>query len=329
MAIGSGIGSQFGFSAESVYGTYVAPTKFVRGTSYSIDPKPERVQGEGIQAGVLGMLSSHFVETTKGVEASIEAEVQTSGFGLLLQAITGGTSTSAAQAATAAYLQTHTLGDDYGKSLTAQIGRPTRAGTAVPATIKGAKVTQAEFSCAVNEILKLALTLDGQSYDNTTALAVASYATAVPFHGAQMTLKLGAYGSEAAVSGVRSVSSSWSRPHDTADYTADATGLKAEPVLNAATEITGTISADWLAKATFEDVALANSSTSLVWQFEGATIATTYKQMFRMTLPVVHLEPAAQGVGGRSELTTDWTYTWKYDGTNLPKIEYQTVDTAL
>ena len=44
MAIGSGLGSSFGFSRESTYGTYVAPTKFLRAKSYTISRTQERPQ---------------------------------------------------------------------------------------------------------------------------------------------------------------------------------------------------------------------------------------------------------------------------------------------
>lgn len=328
MAVGSGIGSQFGFSAESVYGTYVAPTKFPRHKSVSIKPTNKRVQGESIQPGVLGPLAAHYVETTIGAEATVALDVQTSGFGLLLQAITGGTSTSTVST-TPAYTQTHTLGDPYGKSLTLQSGRPTRAGTVVPATLKGGKVTSAEFSCEVGGLLGLNLTFDGQSWDNTTALAVASQAAASVWSGKQMCVKAGTVGAEAAVAGIRSVSVSWTKALDTEGHTACQSGLKSEPVLNGLAEITGSLTADWLAKATFEDLAYANTSTSLVWEFTGANITGSVNQSFKMTLPGVYLETQAQDVSGPSELTTDWSFTWRYDGTNLPSIVVISADTAL
>jgi len=328
MAIGSGIGSQFGFSAESVYGTYVAPTKFLRARSYALRPAYQREQGSGIQTGVLGPIGAHYVQTTEGAEGSVDFDVQTNGLGLIWQAITGGTSTST-NTTGSVYTQTHALGDTYGKSLSFQTSRPTRAGTAVPATLKGGKITSAEFSCETAGILGCSLSIDGQAWDNTTALAVASYVSTEVFHGKQMCVKVGAFGSESALSGVRSVNVSWNRPLDTADYTACTAGLKGEPVQNDVMEITGSLTADWLAKATLEDLAVANTSTSLVWEFTGALITGSHYKSLKMTLPGIYLEPSAQDVPGRSELTTDWSFTWRYDGTNLPSIVSVTTDTAL
>ena len=112
-----------------------------------------------------------------------------------------GSSASAQQAATAAYKQTHTLADTVvGQSLSVQASRPPRAGgSAVPVTLKGAKVTAAEFECKTDGLLGASFSLDARDWDNTTALAVASYSnSAVPFGGTSMcTIKLGAYGSGA------------------------------------------------------------------------------------------------------------------------------------
>lgn len=330
MAIGSGLGSQFGYSSESVYGTYVAPTKFLRAKTYQVTPVRTRVQGEGVTAGGLGPLASHYAETVKGATASVAFDAQTTVMGKLLNQITGGTSTSAQQAATAAYLQTHTLADTAGKSLSVQIGRPTRAGTSVPATLTGGKITSAEFQCDVTGILGVTLELDGQNYDNTTnALAAASYVDSQVFHGGQLTVKIGTYGAESSLSGVKSVSQTWARGHDTEDWTAGASGLKREPVLNALAEITGSLTVDWDAKATLEDVSLATTAKSLVLEWVGDNIATTYYKTLRLTLPSVTFEAAAQGVNGVEQLSSDWSYTWRYDGTNLPKIEYITTDTSI
>lgn len=327
---GSGIKSQFGFGVESTYGTAVTVNKFIAHTSVDLQPVRNRVQGDGIQAGTLGPRGAHYVETTTAATGSVSAEVAKNGFGRLLEAIMGGTSTSGlASGGSTAYEQVHTLGDTYGKSLTLQAGRPVRAGTVIPATVAGAKVTSADFSCEVGGLLTTNVSFDGRVWDNSTALATAVYVDTSPFKGSEMCLKMGTYGSEANVAGVRSVSISISRPLDTEDFTACGAGLKAEPVINGLYDITGTITADWTAKATFEDLAVGTTQPSLVWLFEGATIESSIKQTFEVTLPGVVVEPAAQGVDGVQELTRDWSIMWKYDGTNLPKIRVISTDSTL
>lgn len=327
---GSGLRSSFGFGVESTYGTAATPNKFIHHNSFSIQPVRNRVQGSGIQSGVLGPLASHFVETTKGATASVSADVTKNGWGRLFEAITGGTSTSAAISATTAYAQAHTLGNVYGKSLTVQGSRTTRGGSPGPATLTGGKVTSAEFSCEVGGLLTASIEFDGQNFDNqTTPLATAVYTATQPWRGTEMCLKMGTFNSEANIAGVRSVSQTWTRSLDTEDYTACGQGLKAEPVLNGLYEISGSITVDWVARATFEDLSIAGTQPSLVWLFEGATIAAANKQTLKFTLPSVDFTAAAQGVDGVGELTTSWNYTWKYDGTNLPKIDVITSDIAL
>lgn len=329
MAIGSGLGSQLGIAAESTYGTYVAPTKFIRAKSYTIERTSSRQQGAGISTGQYGPLSSQYVETITGAQGTFAFDVQNRGLGILLNTLMGGTATPTQAGTWSAYTTTFTLGDPYGKYMTAQVGVPTRAGTAVVHTLTGGKVTELDLSCAVDGLLQATCSVDGQTFTTAQSLASASYTSTGVFKGSAMTLKTGTYNSEAAVSGVRSVGIKISRPLDTADYTAGQSGVKSEPVLNGWTDITATVEADWLAKATFQDLAHGTTATSLVWEFTGSTIASTYVDTFRVTLPSVTFEPATQGVDGPNELTNTWTATWRYDGTNLPTIVTINADSSL
>jgi len=327
MAIGSGLGSQVGFSTESTWGTRVAPAKFVRGTAYAANRAQNRVQGEGLQAGVIGNIGAHYVETTEAGEGSLSCDIQTNGFGPLFQALTGGTSTIVQQAATAAWLQTHTLGDPV-KSLTVQVGTPYRTGTVFVQELQGAKVTSAELSCSADSILTGSFNFDAKKYDSSQTLATATYVSAKPFHGKQMSVKTGTFGAEAAVSGVRSVSLSWNNAFDTEDYTAGSTGLKAEQIRNGVVSITGSLTVDWLTttKTAFEDLRVANTSTSLVLKWTGALIASTYYEDLEICLPGVFFTGDAPSISGADVVTADYGFEWKYDGTNLPYIKYMSTD---
>lgn len=327
MAIGSGLGSQVGFSTETTWGTRVAPAKFARAKSYNVNRDNNRVQGEGIQAGALGNIGAHYVETTEAGSASVSLDVQSNGMGPLLQALTGGTSTIVQQAATTAWLQTHTLADPM-KSLTLQIGTPYRTGTVFCQELQGAKVTSAEFSGSADDILTATFNLDGKKYDSSQTLATASYTAAKPFHGKQLAVKTGTFGAEVATSGVKSVSVSWNNSIDTEDYTAGGTGLKAEQIRNGVAEITGSLTVDWLTttKTVFEDLRVANTSTSLVLEWVGPLIAATHYETFRIVLPGVFFTGDTPSIQGRDVVTVDYGFEWKFDGTNLPKIEYMSTD---
>jgi hypothetical protein len=326
MAIGSGLGSSFGVSAESTYGTYVAPTKFLRAKSYMIEKVANRQQGEGIQSGSYGPIGAQFVETTTAASGKIDMDVQSTKMGVLLNTLMGGTTTPSASGA--AYTAVFTLGDTYGKSLTAQLGAPYRSGTVLPHTLTGGKVAQASFSCDTGGVLAASFDVDGRAFTTTQTLASVSYSSANVFHFSQMSLKLGTYNSESSVSGVRSVGITIDRPHDVEDYTAGASGLKTEPVLNGLANITVDITADWLNKTTFQDLAHGTTATSLVWEFVGPTLAAT-NETFRITLPSVYFDPSTQGVDGTKELSQSFKAVWRYDGTNLPTITTISSDSTL
>ena len=329
MAIGSGLGSSLGMSAvTATYGAFVAPTRFFRARNYSITRAANRVQPEGITQDGLLPLGAHYVETTEAATASVELDVQTKGFGLLLQAITGGTSTITGS--TGAYLQTHTLGDPFGKNHTWQVGAPYRTGAVAAQTLRGGKVVSAEFSCEATGILGVTVQLDGRQFLATDTYATPSYDATDVFHGRQAVIKVGVDGSEVAVAGVRSGNVSFSRSHDADDYTMDGTGLKAEPVLNGLYDVTGSFEVDWLDKATFQDLVVSNAARSIIWEFVGATLTGTTKSTFRIDIPNATFEGDMQGVGGVQELTNTWNFTSRQGSTAaLPKIEYIAADAAL
>jgi len=329
MAIGSGLAASVGYRAETgSYGTYIAPNTFLRARSASIEKTATRVQGEGIAAGAHMPLTTHYVETVTGASASITFDVQSLGMGTLLLPLFGA-STSAQQGGTTAYLHTLTVSDPVGKYLTVQAGAPYRGGTVLPHTLTGGKVTKFDFSCAVDGIAEGSVEVDGKAFTTTQSLAAPSYTSTNVFHGGQLNVKTGAWASETAVTGVRAVSLSVSRGLDTEDYTAGQTGTKAEPVLNAYTEISGSITADWLAVGTFQTLAHGTTATSLVVELVGPIISSTYAQTFRFKIPGVLFEPATQGWDGADVLTNEWSFKAAYDGTNLPTLEIISTETTI
>lgn len=322
MSIGSGMSSSFGWSKESsAYGTRAAPAKFIRHRSCELAPAFNRVQGEGITSGALGVRGDQLVQTHQSATASVEFDVQTLNMLQLWENLMGGSS-SAQQAATAAYLHVFTLADNYSatnKSLTLQTNVALRGGTNKAKEITGAKATSATISCGIGEMLTCSMEFDGQKWDDSQSLAAPSYVSSVPYRFGQATLSLGTYASESAVSGVRAFSATISRPMDTEAFSFGASGLKQQPVLNGATEISGTIEADYLATTDFEERMTDLTLPSLVIVFTGATIESPYAAYWSLTVPGIHIT-GNQGNDGLDAPRTSWDWTWVYDGTNLPKI---------
>jgi len=77
-------------------------------------------------------------------------------------------------------------------------------------------------------------------------------------------VKIGAFGSEAAITGVRKVDIKFDRPQATDRYYFSNAGLKSEPIENDYVKVTGTIDADYIDKTVWADRFAADSSTSLV-----------------------------------------------------------------
>ncbi|MEV0183809.1 phage tail tube protein [Streptomyces sp. NPDC050625] len=328
MAIGSGLGAQLGIAAESSYGTFVAPTKFIEFTKESLGLKKTTAQSAGIAAGRLMPLSSRRVVTRKEVSGSFDMEISNKGMGLILQTLMGTTVTPVQQAATAAYLQTHTLASVAGKSLTIQKGVPLTSGTVTDKTFLGCKLTSGEFACGMGEMLTGSFEIDGRDSDEGQTLAVASYSNMSPFHFGQMALKTGTFGAETALDGIRKVSCKIERPQDVERFYANQAALKKEPIENDQVKITGSLETDYVA-TTLDDLHTSDGATSLVWEFVGPLIASTYFETFRITLPAVKLDEGPPVVDGFGVIKPTFTYTALYDGTNLPKIEYLSTDVTL
>ncbi|MFF3643377.1 phage tail tube protein [Streptomyces sp. NPDC002564] len=328
MAIGSGLGAQMGISAESTYGTFVAPTKFIEFTKESLVLKKTTAQSAGIAAGRLLPLSSRRVLTRREVSGSIDLEVTNKSMGLLLQALMGTSVTPVQQVATAAYLQTHILADTAGKSLTIQKGVPLTTGTVTDKSFLGCKVTSGEFSCEVGGMLTGSFEFDGKDCDEGQTLAAASYANMSPFHFGQMAVKAGTYASETALDGIRKVSCKIERPQEVERFYAGQSGLKKEPISNDQVKITGNLESDYVA-TTLDDLHTSDAATSLVWEFVGPLIASTYYETFRIVLPAIRLDEGPPVVDGFGVVKPTFNFVGLYDGTNPVKIEYMSTDTAL
>jgi len=328
MAIGSGLGAQMGIAAESAYGTFTASSKFIEFTKESLVLKKTTAQSAGIAAGRLLPLSARRVLTRKEVSGSFEMEISNKGMGLILQTLMGTTVTPVQQAATTAYLQTHTLASVAGKSLTIQKGVPLTTGTVTDKTFLGCKITSGEFACGVGEMLTGTFEIDGKDCDEGQTLAVASYSNMSPFHFGQMALKTGAFGTETALDGIRKVSCKIERPQDVERFYANQSALKKEPIENDQVKITGTLESDYVA-TTLDDLHTSDGATSLVWEFIGPLIASTYFETFRIILPAIRLDEGPPVVDGFGVVKPSFNFTGLYDGTNQPKIEYMSTDVTL
>ncbi len=174
MPTGSGISASLGLAPESVYGTYVAPTKFYEFVSESLALNIDRIESSGIRADSRVMRSDDWTPGNSWIEGDIELELSTKNWAFLFGHILGGTVVT-----TGAGPYVHTYsgpGSLTGKSLSAQIGRPSTDGTVRAFSLAGCKVNSFELSCDVGtDPVPCTLGIVGKSETTATALTTPSY----------------------------------------------------------------------------------------------------------------------------------------------------------
>lgn len=332
MAVGSGIGGQLGFAAETTYGTSVTPNHFLPADKAELKLKPTFAQGNGIVAGQFLDAASQRIKTMVQGTGMLDVELQSGGLGLLLQALMGTTVTPVVQGATAAYLQTHTMADVAGKSLTVQVGVPDTTGTSRPYTLLGSKVTDAQFSFDISATGPCMgnFSLDGANLVETTPLAAASYATGLrPFVGTDVVIKAGTFGSEAQVDGVRKVDVKFARPMRADRFYLGNAGVKREPIMNGRMAVTGTVTADFVDKTLWADRFAANTPFSLTVTATGALIAGAFSQTFGVTLPRCFIDGDTPTLASEDVVTGAFPFRCLWDGANQPFITYISTDVTL
>jgi len=334
MAIGSGIGSQFGLGAEGSYGTYQAPTRFYEAKSAKVSKVKNTASWDGLAAGRQVMRNDGRVVTTKAATVAVpELVVTTKDMGLILNQVFGGTVTPIVDGATSSFTQTHPLVDVFGKSATLQSGVPLTGGTVIPQSALGCKLDDVEFACGVDSpLLTMNVNFDAKDLTEGQTLAAASYATGrSPFHFGQMQVLTGTTVAGAtSADGVRKVTCKIDRKLKTDMFYANNLGLKDQPIQNDFAEITGVISADYKTAAHWADRFRDDTGFSLVLKWVGANIQSTFFQTFELDLPVVFLDGDTPGIDGPDVVQTDFPYRAYFDLTNAPvTCIYRSTDTVL
>lgn len=322
----SGTDSSFGWDIESTWGTRVAPTHFPRATRYAITGEDVWVQGQGIQSGQQFEYQGHLVRVNTNPKFEVEFDYQTRDCVGLFNNFFGGTISAVQQAATAAYLHTFTsLGSWTNKASTIQVGVPRQASTTVDCIeISGAKVTDLEVSAGMDELLKIMLSGGGKLYDTAQTLATPSYNASEVAPFTQIVLKQGTYASETALTGARAFNVRISRSANIDDNTTFG-NTKTEPEPNGFPTIEGTFEVDYVSNA-LTTAWRAGTSTSLVLEWTGSNIETTYYQTFRLTLSSCKIQGPGPNPDGPGLVRVPWSFKAGYDGTN-PAVKLEIINT--
>lgn len=345
MAIGSGLGSQFMFAAESVVGTAVTPTKAIEHLSEGLTYDITWLDGSGIKAGQTFKRVGRTTQSRFSISGDFTVEAADKGLGLLLKHALGATSGPTVIGASTAYRQIHTPGDKTGLSLTIQVGRPQPNGTVRAHTYRGCKIVSWEFSVSDNEIGTWKFDIDGWDESTATGLAVASYPTGgVPFTFADSSeFTLG--GTAATTSGlmevtggtavttlVKGITISGETPMATERYGLGNSGIKREQIQNDWSGLEISLDGEYTDRTEIYDVMKANTTKALHVAFEHGDAGGGNPFRLAFTFPAVRIKEAAPNVGG-PDIVEQSISIEAYDdesGTNAPvQIEYVSTDATL
>lgn len=325
MPIRSGLAHQVGVAAETTYGTAVTADHFYEDVACEFDLQQEEIESASLRAGNMVLRSDRRVNDRLGVEGSLNLEVMTNGFGLLLLHALGAVTISTPSGATNTRLHRHVLADLYGKSLTVQGGIPDVGGTVRPFNWLGCKVSSWELSQALNGLLMLGLSIDGQDEDSdgTPALASASYPTRNLFHYGQCSVTVAGSAFDATA-----LSLSGNNGLATGRRFLRASTLKKEPIHESFREFAGELTGE------FEDLTAYNrfvnkTVVAVVMTWTGAVIEGSFNYKLDINLPAVVFTGTTPKVSGPEIVELGLPFKVLNDGTNEPiTVDYYTTDTA-
>lgn len=322
MAIPSGLSNQLGIAEQTVYGTYVAPTRFLEYTSESltVDKQVLRSRSIGDQFMRQGR-TRHYI---RGGGGQIEVPFMNKGMGLLLKHALGAVTTTHV-GATAEYQHVFTPAADGGAGdfLTVQKGLADTGGTVRPFSYIGSKVLSWELVQALDANLMLRLTFDSQTVSTAQSLAVASYPSVlVPLSFIDAVLTVDAVeicAREFSVGGQRAL-----------DVNRRCLGnSKREPVANGEYEITGTLNREFEAMAQY-DAWIAGTPGALVCTWEYGEVESGGAPFsLIVTLPEVEYTGDTPQSNGSEIVLQNLPFKALFNGTDpIISVQYNTTDTV-
>ncbi|MEV6638100.1 phage tail tube protein [Actinoplanes sp. NPDC051470] len=318
--------SYIGVAEESIYGTAVAPARFLEMASEGIAGKNERIESEGWRAGQKVLRRDRFEPNPKGAEGDVKLEVLDGSLGLLLKHCLG----SVASGAPSGGFTTHTftVGDLKGKSLTVQVGRGDVSGAVLPFTYEGGKVTGFEITSAVDGVLGLNLDMDFAK--ETIGAGAGAYALSVPTYaaGTQLYTFVSASVTVAGTQfGVSDISVKGDNALKTDRYYSGTAGRKKEPLTE------GLRKYEFELKGEFDGLVHANRAAAAVAASNLAEIVAVWSTPqggeFRVVMPFARFDEAPPNFDGAQIIEQSLKGMALEDGTASPiTIAYKTKDTA-
>lgn len=258
MTVGSGLGASIGSGIETTYGASAVPNLWNAVDSAQLKFQPTYFDGKGLRGGSLVQDTNdhRLVQGDAGGQVKMNAYYK--GIGRWIATLFGSQVSGApALLSGSAYSQTHTWQNPWNQSLTLQQGIADVTGAVHNWMSLGCKIAQGDFTCTNGQSLQATLTVDAQDrFETPTAIVSPTEPTNDPFFTwRDMTVKVGAYGSEALVDGVMKWTGSYKRSLADKRFNAGNVSsgpytppysVKDQPVDNEFSLLTGTLETEYL-----------------------------------------------------------------------------------
>lgn len=277
--IGGGLGGAVGIAAESTYGTWVSPTRWIEVRDFKMQERPKISQGTGLASGRVVDLGTRRRETWTDAGGTMDLEFLNQGMALLLVNALGSNATLTQIGTTSAYTLTANLGvPDNQNYLSMQALVPNSAGTIFQQNFHGCKFTKTTWTIDMQNPLMWSLDVDSQQVSTSESAGTPSYtANTRTFTFQGMNFKVGAFGSESTIDGVKKMTCSIERGLEV-NRIYMGQSAKSEPVTNAIVKVSGSADVDLTAsnKSVLWDLFHSqNAVPSIVMDFVGNAIGTS------------------------------------------------------
>lgn len=356
MTLPAGLGAQWCFLDEATYGVApsLASAKFYACDKDSLQLKKVTKQGTGIFAGSLAPRAARRRPTEYSVQGALPMDIPMRDLNPWLKRMFGSYGQSGAtltqDGTTGAYSSSHFLGDLTGHSFCAQAGKPTVDAVTEPFTYTGCKVQGWEISCAMGDIAKLTLTIEGRnelagSWKDALNGSVPSLQTytapvsGLPFSWVDANVYYG--GTPSTAAGVTTVTGAVkagnvkgplslkvTRPMDATRYAPDVAPFRNEPLQNGLTQIQGSWVVEWLSAETYLAAYQSDTGVTIELRFTGPAIGSGSDfAMLSLLCSNIRLDGESPQVPGPELLTQTIPWAVLDDGANnILQATYWTLD---
>lgn len=347
MAVGiaSGLGSTFGMAIEGTVGTFTTPTTWIPHNKADFSLKKKPVISQALR-GNRFLLAQRRQVVSYTAAGAIDLDITDRQFGKLFQVGLGSTPVVTQQAATAAWLQSHTPGTIEGQSLSFQKGSPALPGGTIQAlSYNGGKILDWGFSVQRDGLVKYTANVDAWNEVTATSYTAPAYLTGATapnvFTFAQGSLLTGGAitASTAALSTTTGTAPAgvvsgfdikFTNKYSTSRYPLGSQ-IKKEQISNAFADITGSIEIEFANLTDYYNAFAADTTVPFVFALTGpVAIASTFFPVLQVSVFAAKFEDAPINESGPDIIKVKVPFTAYDDGSgNTVQLQYQTRDVAV